>query len=42
MPYPTSEYFMVVDLGLGWKKRNDNPKEYYYWEAVRDAIVKPA
>jgi hypothetical protein len=40
--YPASDNFKVVDLGLGWDKRNENPKDSYYWEAVRDAIIKPA
>lgn len=40
--YPASDHFRVVDFGLGWDKRNKNPKEDYYWEAVRDAIIKPA
>ncbi|PVH72390.1 hypothetical protein DL98DRAFT_539248 [Cadophora sp. DSE1049] len=28
------------DFGLGWDKRNDNSNASYYWEAVRDAIMK--
>jgi hypothetical protein len=39
---PLADDFMLADFGLGWDKRHDNPKEGYYWEAVRDTIIKPA
>jgi hypothetical protein len=31
----------VVDGNLGWEKRDENPKEDFYWAAVRDVIIKP-
>ena len=40
--YPGSDRFKFVDLNLGWNKRDENPNGDYYWEAVRDAIIKPA
>ena len=40
--YPGSDKFKVVDLNLGWDKRHENPVAKYYWEAVKDAIIKPA
>jgi hypothetical protein len=40
--YPGSDKFKFVDLNLGSDKRHDNPSDDYYWEAVRDAIIKPA
>jgi hypothetical protein len=40
--YPGSDKFKVVDLNLGWDKRHENPTGGFYWEAVRDAIIKPA
>ncbi len=39
--FPGADEFKVVDFNLGWDKRNDNPKEYYYWATVRAAIIKP-
>lgn len=40
--YPGSDYYKLVDLNLGWDKRNEISNDDYYWEAVRDAIIKPA
>jgi hypothetical protein len=40
--YPGSDIFKVVDLKLGWDKRHEHPIGDFYWEAVRDAIIKPA
>lgn len=40
--YPGSDEFKLIDLNLGWDKRNENPNDKYYWEAVRDAILTPA
>ncbi|KAL2060153.1 hypothetical protein VTL71DRAFT_9975 [Oculimacula yallundae] len=40
--YPGSDMFKLVDLNLGWDERHENPNDDYYWETVRDAIVKPA
>ncbi|KAG4444233.1 hypothetical protein IFR05_000330 [Cadophora sp. M221] len=40
--YPGSDMFKLVDMNLGWDKRHENPNDDYYWETVRDAIIKPA
>lgn len=40
--YPGSDIFKVIDLNLGWDKRHEHPIGDFYWEAVRDAIIKPA
>ncbi|KAI9785905.1 MAG: hypothetical protein M1839_008171 [Geoglossum umbratile] len=39
--FPASEGPIVADLSLGWDKRDENPREEYYWAGVRDAIIKP-
>jgi hypothetical protein len=39
--FPASDGPVVADLNLGWDKKDDNPKEEYYWAEVRDAIIKP-
>lgn len=40
--YPGSDVYKFVDLNLGWDNRNQNPNDAYYWEAIRDAVIKPA
>jgi hypothetical protein len=40
--FPGSDNYKFVDLNLGWDMRDENPNNEYYWEAVRDAIIKPA
>jgi hypothetical protein len=39
--YAGGEGSVVADLHLGWDKRHENPREEYYWAAVRDAIITP-
>lgn len=40
--FPASDQVIFVDFHLGLENRNDNPNDDYYWEALRDAVVKPA
>lgn len=40
--YSDSDEFKLIDLNLGWDKRNENPNDDYYWKAVKDAVIKPA
>lgn len=40
--YPGSDRFKSVNFKLGWDQRDENPNDDYYWEAVRDSMIKPA
>ncbi|KAK2781571.1 hypothetical protein FQN53_000512 [Emmonsiellopsis sp. PD_33] len=39
--FPAADRFQEGDFKLGSARRYDNPKEEYYWAAVRDVISRP-